>query len=153
MQTQPHPGTPNTPPAKPARFNAPYFRADATVLIYLPGSASSTPDARVRVTFYLSNRDDEHRGAKNAAQEVLRRFGGDTAKIDNATYELQIDGYTACDARYVRNPDRDPIEAFTYPAEKDKARLIRQRRVVPDSHRDMCAMYGPKPATTEGAPA
>lgn len=155
MQTQTHPGTPNTAPAKTARFKPPYFRAHATVQVFLPGTSetSYSPDASLRVTFYLAHRDDEYTGGKNAAQGVLLRLGADAAKVEQAHFEVFVDDYVACDARYVRNPDRDPIKAYSQPHAKDEARLLRQRRIVPQSHREMFAMYGPKPATTEGAAA
>ncbi|MGH8758088.1 MAG: hypothetical protein ACREVW_01010 [Burkholderiales bacterium] len=124
----------------------PYFTANMTVRIYLRDSSSMHPDASVRVNCLIWSRDDEFRGAKEAAQTMLRRFGVDQKTLDAAEYEHQVDGYIACDSRGVRNPDREPIEAFAFPEKKGEARLIKQRRLVPESHREMVEFYGPKPA-------
>jgi hypothetical protein len=132
--------------ARTARFTAPYFKAHATVHIFLHDTTSYHPDAKVRVVFYISHRDDVHRGGREAAQDVFRRVGTDQKVLDAAEYEVSVDEYTACDARYVRNPNHEPVQAFAHPEKKDEERLIKQRRLVPESHQEMVKLYGPKPA-------
>lgn len=135
----------------PGRFHAPTFRAFATVSVFKEGSTSHHPDAQLRVDFYLTNRDDEFSAAKRAAQWCLERLGTPKDVVEGATYEHTIDRYVALDARGVRNPDREPIEATAFPGPKEVDRLVRQRRVVPDSHHDMVRLYGPKTATPPAA--
>ena len=109
------------------------------------------PDPRVRVSFYLSHRDDEFRGGREAAQTVLRRFGVDQKILDAASYEVSVDEYLALEARYVRKTEGEHIQAFAHPEKKDEERLVRQRRLVPESHQEMVKLYGPKPAAAADA--
>lgn len=130
----------------PGQFHAPTFRALATVSVFKTGSTSHRPDAQLRVEFYLNNRDHEHSAAKRAAQWCLEQIGTPQAAYEGATYEHSIDRYIALDSRGVRNPDNEPVDATAFPGHKEMERLVRQRRVVPDSHADMVRLYGPKPA-------
>ena len=130
----------------PGTFSAPHFRAFATVDVFKEGSQSSCPDAQLRVSFYLFNRDDEHGSAKREAQWCLERLGVDKQLLEAAYYEHSVDRYVACSSRNVRNPDNEPVSATAHPDQKERDRLVRQRRVVPESHADMVHLYGPKPA-------
>lgn len=133
----------------------PYFAVRATVSIFLcQDNASNNPDARIRVNFLISHQEQVYRYGRDSAEIVLRRFGTDQKMLDAAYYEVEVDAYHACDARYVRNPDLKPVEAFFDYDKKDEARLIRQRRLVPESYQDINRIYGPKPhATVNGAAA
>lgn len=133
----------------PGQFHAPTFRAIATVSVFKAGSESRHADAQLRVEYYLTNRDHEGSTAKRAAQWCLESMGVPQAAVDAAYYEHSIDRYIALDARNVRNPDGEPIDATAHPGPKELDRLVRQRRVVPDSHHDMVHLYGPKPAAIQ----
>jgi hypothetical protein len=139
------PANPVATTAQPARFKAPSFSARATVGIYLPDSSSHRPDARVRVSFRLSHRDEEFLGGREAAQAVLWRLGVDQTILNAATYEVSVDEYFALEARYVRKSEGEHIQAFDQPEKKDEERLVRQRRLVPESYHEMVKLYGPKP--------
>lgn len=141
------------------RFNPPYFRVEATALIFFPDSSSSYPDARLRVDFYICTRDDQSRSGVSAAEWALSKLGVSDERIKTVTIEVVADRYIAVDAKYVRNPDHEPVEAFQQWDVKptDIARLVRQRRLVPDDHAEMVLRYAPKPApvpaATEAVPA
>ena len=138
---------------KPRACITPYFRVQATVNVFLcQDNASINPDARVRVNFLISNREQVYIYGRDHAQTVLRRFGADQKELDAAYYEVEVDAYSACDSRYVRNPDNQPVEAFFDYDKKDEARLIRQRRLVPENYQDIRRIYGPH-ATAEGGAA
>lgn len=129
---------------KARKFSAPYFTVQATVNIFLSDSTSNHPDAKVRVNFAIWHKEEVHRSGRESAQTVLRRFGTDQKMLDGAYYEVDVDAYFARDARYVRNPDNKPVEAFYFYDKKDEARLIKQRRLVPESYQDIYRMYGPQ---------
>lgn len=134
-----------------ARF-APFFTVRATVHVFLSDSTSTKPDASVRVNFMISHQGVVHRHGRDAAETMLRRFGADQKELDAAFCEVEVDAYIALDARYMRNPDNQPVEAFFDYDKKDEARLIRQRRLVPESYQDIHRIYGPH-ATVEGGAA
>ena len=142
---------PITRKARARKCDMPFFAVQATASIFLDDSTSNSPDARIRVNFLISYKDEIHRIGRDRAQIVLRRFGIDQKMLDAACYEVEIESCTAKDARHVRNPDGKPVEAFNFydiDDEKNKARLIKQRRLVPESREDMHRLYGPQPDTT-----
>lgn len=131
----------------------PYFAVQATVNIFLSDSPSNNPDAKLRVNLLISHQEQVYRYGRDQAQTVLRRFGADQKELDAAYYEVEVEAYSACDARYVRNPDNQPVEAFFDSHDKkDEARLIRQQRLVPESYQDIRRIYRPH-ATAEGGAA
>ncbi len=130
---------------KARKFITPYFTVQATVSIFLSDSTSNSPDAKVRVNFFICHKEEVHRSGRDWAQTVLRRFGTDQKMLDDAYYEVDVDAYFALDSRYVRNPDNEPVEAFYFYDKKDEARLIKQRRLVPESYQDIYRIYGPQP--------
>lgn len=138
--------------AKPARFKVPYFRVDATALVYFQETTSAHPDTRLRISFYISHRDDQFQSGQSAAKFALIRLGVNEDRIKTFEIEVVADEYIACDARYVRNPNHEPVQAFWNPEKKDEARLIKQRRLVPENQRHMVEIYGPKPAVTAELP-
>jgi hypothetical protein len=125
----------------------PPFRVQCTVLVHLcDGKSSHHPDARLRVTFYISHREDIFSGSTNAAKSTLARLGVPEAALEHAVYEYEVDGFIAVEPRGVKNPDREPIEAFSTwffadLTERKKATLIRQRRLVPEDQREMIEWY------------
>ncbi|ABM37577.1 hypothetical protein [Polaromonas naphthalenivorans] len=137
--------SPSSGKARTRKFTAPYFTVQATVSIFLGDSTSNSPDAKVRVNFVIWHKEEVYRSGRDWAQTVLRRFGTDQKMLDDAYYEVDVDAYFARDARYVRNPDNEPVEAFYFYDKKDEARLIKQRRLVPESHQDIYRIYDPQP--------
>lgn len=145
--------------AKDGRFNPPHFRVEATALIFFQDSTSSHPDARLKLSFYISHRDDEFSSGCSAATFALARLGVSDERVKTFTIEVEADRYIAIDAKYVRNPDNEPVEAFLSWEAKpsDIPRLVKQRRLVPEDHRDMVLRYAPKSVVvataTEGVTA
>ena len=135
-----------TVPRKRRKFSAPFFRVQASVHLFLTESTSCNPDATVRVDFLVSHQGAVHCSGREQAQTVFRRFGVDQKILDTAYYTVDVDGYTAQDARYMRNPVSGPVEAFYFCKRKDEARLIKQRRLVPESYADIARIYGPQAA-------
>lgn len=125
----------------------PSFRAMLTVSVWLTSNQPSVqPDARLRVTCYLNHRDDLSQGSRNAAEFNLQRLGVPEDKLKGAYYEYEVDGFVAVEPRGVRNPDREPVEAFSpyhvvEVGNKKKTTLIKQRRLVPDDQKEMIEWY------------
>lgn len=120
----------------------PFFKAEVTVSIFLSGNtAYCCTDAKMRVNFTLLHAEQIHPYACESVKRQLRTFGADQATLDDATYEVEVDKLFALDARYVKNSNGDPVEAFASCDAKDEARLIRQRRLLPESYEAISKIY------------
>lgn len=125
----------------------PYFRATADVEVFMPDESREeygiSPAACLRVQFNVQHAFGT--GARWAVDHALARLGVPEEKIKAAIIEYQIVSYVACDAIGVRRKNwSDPVEAFYLVEEKDRARLIRQRRLVPESIQDSLRIYRPE---------
>lgn len=124
----------------------PRFSATADVQVFMPGENRDeygiSPAACLRVQFYVLHAFDS--GARWAVDGALARLGVPEDKIKTAIIEYQIVSYVACNAIGVRRKNwSDPVEAFYLVEDKDRARLIRQRRLVPESIQDSLRIYRP----------
>ena len=136
----------------------PKFQITATVSITEPGSYSSRPDYEIKATCYISFYDDAYSALIRDAKWKMERLGVPKERIDTLYFEhgdtLEL---RALDAIGVKRVDCTPVEAFSdRTSPKNRATLIRQRRLVPEDQADMLAMYAPKvaaPAQAEAVPA
>lgn len=137
----------------------PTFRVEVTVGVFIdPDSNGYRPDLRLALTYYCSYRDDVGRGGKSAAEWALSKAGVPAERLAKAEYETALIEVYALESRFVRNPDRDPVIAFLDDfGMKNRDRLIKQRRLFPNSNSDLMQLYGDQPAAVptpaEGAPA
>lgn len=136
--------------SKPARARRPkklpMFKCKASVEVYRTSdnSVNPAPVATLSVQFYLAHMDDIS-GATYRARCALEDLGVPKHVIDDCYFEPRHDEYIALDAIGVRREyHTDPVEAFRFCEPKDRARLIRQKRLVPEDARERLSMYDPQ---------
>lgn len=134
--------------SKPARARRPkklpMFKCKASVDVWRTSKCSTHPVATVRVEFYLAHMDDIS-GATYRARCALEDLGVPKDVIDDCYFEPRHDEYIALDAIGVRREYyTEPVEAFRFCEPKDRARLIRQKRLVPEDARERLSMYDPQ---------
>lgn len=125
----------------------PYFRATADVEVFVVSDVNEgygrTPAAVLRVQFNVRHAFDS--GARWAVDGALACLGVPAETIKSAIIEYQIVSYVALDPIGVkRDYYGPPVEAFYLVEDKDRARLIRQRRLVPESIEDSLRIYQPQ---------
>ncbi len=150
----------------------PPFRAQAIVKIWIYDAEASgsgyhnSPSASINTECYVRHAGDTDY-LRNAAEAILLRFGASPDILKTAYYEWTVTKYIATEPRGVRRNKedgiwhREPVEAFTEfqldeLGDKKQARikvLVKQRRFVPDSQREMFALYGPAPVVVDNAQA
>lgn len=126
------------------RHTYPHFHITGTV------SAIECADGKTAITVqasgYISHRDDVHGVLERDAKWKLESLGLPKETLDGLYFEYQ--DYTfiqAIDAKGLRIEDGERPEAFfDSPTLKNRATLIRQRRLVPEDQRAMLAIYAPK---------
>lgn len=136
------------------RHTYPHFRATTKVSLMLGGSSQAS--VCLVVAFYISHWDEIHRIGRETALYKLQSIGVPADSLKNAECEVEVTEYIAIDPRGVRRDWGTQVQAFYLHDPKKRDVLIRQRRLVPDSHKEMLEIYGPKVATVainEGAPA
>lgn len=134
------------------RLTYPPFTVTCTVNIQLPDNQSFHPDIAVKVGFYIQHRDDIYSSAKREAIWRLERLGVASDKLKDASFETDDYSYTAIEPKGVKREYGVPVEAFYHHDPKKRDVLIRQRRLVPESHSEMVRLYG-KAETTPAVPA
>lgn len=124
----------------------PFFRATADVEVFVINDKEQgygKAAACLRVQFNVQHAFDS--GARWAVEGALERLGVPAETIKSAAIEYQIVSYVACNAIGVKRANWfDPVDAFYLVEDKDRARLIRQRRLVPESIEESLRIYGPK---------
>ncbi len=121
------------------------FLCKASVNVYRASKHSNNPVAVLHVQFYLAHMDDLS-GSTYRARCALEDLGVPTDVIEDCFFEAQHDEFVALNAIGVRREyATDPVEAFRFCDPKDRARLIRQRRLVPEDARERLSMYDPQP--------
>lgn len=130
----------------------PPFTVSCTVNIQLPDNQSYRPDIAIKVAFYINHQDDIHSQAKREAIWQLERLGVASDKLKDAYFETDDHSYIAVEPKGVKREYGVPIEAFYHHDPKKRDVLIRQRRLVPESHTEMVTLYG-KAAATQATPA
>lgn len=135
------------------RHTYPHFRAITTVSILLGGSIQAS--VCLVVAFYISHQDETHRIGRETALYKLQCIGVPADSLKNAECEVEVTEYIAIDPRGVRRDWGTQVQAFYLHDPKKRDVLIRQRRLVPESHKEMLEIYGPKAvaATAEGGAA
>lgn len=132
----------------------PMFLCKASVEVYRHSDTRCNPGpvATLCVKFYLAHMDDLS-GATYRAKCALEDLGVPKDVIEDCYFEPRHDEYVALDAIGVRREYyADPVEAFRFCEPKDRARLIRQKRLVPEDARERLSMYDPQPpADSAGA--
>lgn len=132
----------------------PPFKVTCIVKVQLPENKSYSPDIAVRLSFYIQHWGDIHSHAKCEAIFRLERLGVEKGLLDNADFETEDCSYVAVEPKGVKREYGVPVEAFYLHDPKKRELLIRQRRLVPESHAEMLEMYGtPAKATAEAVPA
>lgn len=132
-------------------FAYPPFGLACTVTIQLPDNKSYSPDIAIKVAFYINHRDDISSTAKHKAIWKLERLGVTKETLQDAYFETKDHSYTAIEPKGVRREYGVPVEAFYFHDPKKRALLIRQRRLVPESQREMVEIYGKAAATPKVA--
>lgn len=126
----------------------PPFKAIGKVAIY-EGNTSNLL-LNVEVGCYTTDRDSIYSSMLRQAKWAVQRLGltEDAIKALDFEYNGTFELY-ALEPRGVKRTYGDRVEAFfdegpTNMRKRDT--LIRQRRLVPDEHKDAIAIYGKKPA-------
>jgi len=133
-------------PRRPKKL--PMFLCKASVEVYRHSDTRCNPAsvATLSVKFYLAHMDDLS-GSAYRAKCALEDLGVPKDVIEDCYFEACHDEYVALDAIGVRREYyTDPVEAFRFCEPKDRARLIRQKRLVPEDARERLSMYDPQPA-------
>jgi hypothetical protein len=110
--------------------------------VHLPENKTYTPDLAIRLSFHIQHWGDITSHAKQEAIYRLERLGVDKETLQNAYFDTEDHTYLAIEPRLVRRQYGVPVEAFYLHDPKKREQLIKQRRLVPDSHREMVEMYG-----------
>lgn len=132
----------------------PPFKVTCIVTVQLPENKSYTPDISIRLTFFIQHWGDIHGYAKREAIYRLERLGVATDTLRDAYFETDNHSYIAVEPKGVKREYGVPVEAFYLHDPKKREVLIRQRRLVPESHAEMVELYGkPAKATAEAVPA
>ena len=134
---------------KPSTY--PTFKCTCTCNVHLPENKSYTPDLAIRLSFYIQHWGDITSYAKREVIYRLERLGVDKDTLKDAYFDTEDHTYLAIEPRLVRRQYGVPVEAFYLHDPKKRDTLIKQRRLVPDSHWEMVEMYGKseKPTATE----
>lgn len=132
----------------------PSFKATCIVTVQLADNKSYSPDIAMRLSFYINHQDDVFSCAKREAIWKLERLGVDKDTLKDAYFETEDHSYVAVDPKGVRREYGVNVEAFHFFDRKKRDVLIRQRRLVPESHVEMVEIYGKATkATSEGGAA
>lgn len=132
----------------------PPFNCTCICTVQLPENKSYTPDIAIRMSFYIQHWGDITSYAKQEAIYRLERLGVNKETLENAYFDTEDCSYVAIEPKGVRREYGIPVEAFYLHDPKKRDLLIRQRRLVPDSHHEMVEMYGkPTKSTTQEATA
>lgn len=131
------------------KFSAlPPFKAYGKVAVYAHGSTGAI--AQLSVNCYTTDRWSIDSAMVRAAKWALERLGLSEDALKELYFEYQgTDELYALEPRGVKRTYGDRVEAFfdEGPTNMPKrATLIRQRRLVPDEHKEAIAIYGKKPA-------
>ena len=131
----------------------PPFKCTCICTVHLPENKTRTPDIAIRMSFYIQHWGDITSYAMREAIYRLERLGVDKETLQDAYFETEDHTYLAIEPRLVRRQYGVPVEAFYHHDPKKREQLIKQRRLVPDSHSEMVEMYGKaeKPTETEVA--
>jgi hypothetical protein len=122
------------------RNTYPSFQAHCLVGVYLAGNFSKAA-IKLQVSMYIHHWDDARRGAISKAKETLASLGVTDETLQGAEFEEDEVEYLAIDPKGVRK-SLEKVSAHYLHAAKDRDRLIRQRRLVPDSATEMREIYG-----------
>jgi hypothetical protein len=130
------------------RHSYPHFHISGLVSATEHGQLRSV--ITVRAHCYISWREEAYSALVRDAKWRLECVGVPKEKLDALYFEDEgITDIHALDARGLAIEDGERPEAFLdSPALKNRATLIRQRRLVPDDQRDMLEMYAPKVKAT-----
>jgi hypothetical protein len=130
----------------------PPFKVTCIVTVQLADNKSYSPDIAMRVAFYINHQDDVFDHAKREAIWKLERLGADKDLLKDAYFETEDHSYIAVEPKGVRREYGVAVEAFYYlSGRKKRDVLIRQYRLVPESHAEMVEIYGKATkATAEG---
>jgi hypothetical protein len=122
----------------------PYFYVTGLVSVHEHGEYR--PITKVQAGGHINFKDDVFGVLKRDAMWRLNLLGVTKERIDTLFFEDQdITHIKANCAKGLKSLDDEETEAFfDYPEIAKRATLIRQRRLVPQDHADMVAMYGPK---------
>lgn len=125
---------------KPSAY--PPFKLHCTVTIRLPDNKSFSPDIAIKVAFYINHWDDISSTARREAIWKLERLGVAKETVQDAYFEIDDHSYIAVEPKGVKREYGVPVEAFYHHDPKKRDLLIRQRRLVPESQREMVEIYG-----------
>lgn len=133
----------------------PPFKVTCIVTVQLADNKSYNPDIAIRLSFYINHQDDVFCHAKRDAIWRLERLGVDKETLKDAYFETEDHSYIAVEPKGVRREYGVAVEAFYHLADRKKRGvLIRQCRLVPESHVEMVEIYGKATqATAEGGAA